>query len=128
MALSHFEIDGIRGFGDVEKLQPAIEIAKRFKELVLTHFPNAGEFLLGKGVDSDFLQCYVGNVSVTLFTHPDEKYEMFRYHFSYSELERLKGWMLYGGFCFNFDELADEMKAIKEGLQRRGFIPVEVAI
>ena len=125
MALTHFEIEGIRGFGDVQKLQPAIEIAKRFKELVLTHFPNADNFLLGKGVESDYLQCYVGDVSVTLFTHTDD---MFRYHFSYSDLERLKGWMLYGGFCFNFTELADEMKAIKEGLQRRGFIPVEVAV
>ena len=125
MALTHFEIEGIRGFGDVQKLQPAIEIAKRFKELVLTHVPNADNFLLGKGVESDYLQCYVGDVSVTLFTHTDD---MFRYHFSYSDLERLKGWMLYGGFCFNFTELADEMKAIKEGLQRRGFIPVEVAV
>ena len=128
MALSHFEIDGIRGFGDEQQMQPQIEIAKRFKDLVLSQFPNAENFILGKGVDSDFLQCYVNDVSVTLFTHSDEKYEMFRYHFSYSELERLKGWMLYGGFCFNFDELTDEMKAIKEGLQRRGFIPVEVAV
>ena len=125
MGLAHFEIDGICGFGDVQKLQPAIEIAKRFKELVLTHFPNADNFLLGKGVESDYLQCYVNDVSVTLFTHTDD---MFRYHFSYSDLERLKGWMLYGGFCFNFDELADEMKAIKEGLQRRGFISVKVAV
>ena len=128
MGLAHFEIDGICGFGDVQKLQPAIEIAKRFKDLVLSQFPNAKDFMMCKGVESDYLQCYVGDVSVTLFTHPDEKYEMFRYHFSYSELERLKGWMLYGGFCFNFDELADEMKAIKQGLQRRGFIPVEVAV
>ena len=119
MALTHFEIDGIRGFGDEIQLQPAIEIAKRFKELVLSQFPNAENFLLGKGVDSDFLQCYVNDVSVTLFTHSDD---MFRYHFSYSDLERLKGWMLYGGFCFNFDELANEMKAVREGLIRRGFI------
>ncbi len=78
MGLAHFEIDGIRGFGDVQQMQPAIEIAKRFKELVLTHFPNADKFLLGKGVESDYLQCYVNDVSVTLFTHTDEKYEMFR--------------------------------------------------
>ena len=122
MALTHFEIEGIKGFGDVQELQPAIEITKRFKNLIVSQFPNADKFFLGKGVDSVFLQCYVNDVSVTLFTHPDEKYEMFRYHFSYSELERLKGWMLYGGFCFNFTELADEMKAVREGLQRRGFI------
>ena len=126
MALTHFEIDGIRGFGDLQKIKPHLEIAKRFKELVLSQFPNAENFLLGKGVESIFLQCYVGDVSVTLFTHTDEKYEMFRYHFSYSELERLKGWMLYGGFCFDFTELADEMKAIKQGLQRRGFVEVAV--
>ena len=125
MALCNFEIDGILCFGDKEQMQPQIEIAKRFKDLVLSQFPNAEKFILGKGVDSDFLQCYVNDVSVTLFTHTDD---MFRYHFSYSDLERLKGWMLYGGFCFNFDELADEMKAVKEGLQRRGFIRVEVAV
>lgn len=119
MALTHFEIDGIRGFGDLQKLQPAIEIAKRFKELVLSQFPNAENFLLGKGVESIFLQCYVGDVSVTLFTHTDD---MFRYHFSYSDLQRRKGWMLYGGFCFNFTELADEVKVAKEGLIRRKFI------
>ena len=84
MALTHFEIEGIRGFGDLEKLQPAIEIVKRFKNLIVSQFPEAKEFLLGKGVESIFLQCYVNDVSVTLFTHTDEKYEMFRYHFSYS--------------------------------------------
>ena len=122
MALANFEVDGIRCFGDEQEMQSQLEIAKRFKDLVLSQFPNAEEFILGKGVESDYLQCYVGDVSVTLFTHADEKYEMFRYHFSYSELERLKGWMLYGGFCFNFTELTDEMKAVKEGLQRRKFI------
>ena len=122
MGLAHFEVEGISCFGDEQQMQPQLEIAKRFKDLVLSQFPNAEEFILGKGVESDYLQCYVGDVSVTLFTHADEKYEMFRYHFSYSELERLKGWMLYGGFCFNFTELTDEMKAVKEGLQRRGFV------
>ena len=119
MALTHFEIEGIKGFGDLQKLQPAIEIAKRFKSLIVSQFPEAKEFLLGKGVESDFLQCYVGDVSVTIFTHTDD---MFRYHFSWSDYELLKGWMLYGGFCFNFTELEDEIKAVREGLQRRGFI------
>ena len=125
MGLAHFEIDGIRGFGDEQQMQPQIEMAKRFKGLLLSQFPNAEKFLLGSGMDSNFLQCYVDEISLTLFAHHDG---MLRYHCSYSDLERLKGWMLYGGFCFNFTELADEMKAVKEGLQRRGFIPVEVAV
>ena len=36
--------------------------------------------------------------------------------------------MIYGGFCFKVDELVDEVKTVKEGLRRRGFIPVGVAV
>ena len=119
MALAHFEVEGIRCFGDEQEMQPQLENAKRFKELVLSQFPNAEKFILGKGVDSDFLQCYVSDISLTLFAHNDG---VLRYHCSYSDLKHLKGWMLYGGFCFNFTELVDDIKAVREGLQRRKFI------
>ncbi len=119
MALAHFEIDGIHGFGDVIEMQPQLEIAKRFKDLVLSELPNSEKFLLGKGMDSHFLQCYVNDVSLTLFAMNDG---MLRYHCTYSDLERLKAWMIIGGFCVDFAQLTDDMKAVKECLQRRNYI------
>ncbi len=119
MALAHFDIDGIIGFGDVQELQPQIEIAKRFKELVLSQLPIAKDFMLGRGISSHWLQCYVNDVSLTLFANNDG---MLRYHCTYSDLERAKAWMIVGGFCVDFDQLTDDMVAVRECLIRRKYI------
>ena len=118
-----FEVDGIRCFGIREELP--LDMAAKLKALVCEHFPNAEKFYFSQGIDSHSLGCRIHDVSLTLYILDDG---MLRYHCTYSELERLKAWMIYGGFCFKVDELADEVKAVKEGLQRRGFIPVEVAV
>ncbi len=110
---------GILCFGDVEELQPQLEIIKRFKRLVLSELPTAKNFYFGKGVDSRFLQCYVNDVSLTLFANNDG---MLRYHCTYSDLERAKAWMIIGGFCVDFDQLTDDMVAVKECLERRKYI------
>ena len=118
-----FEIDGIRCFGVREQLP--LDMMVKLKTLVCEHFPSAEKFMFSRGIDSYSLACRIHDVSLTLYILDDG---MFRYHCTYSELERLKAWMIYGGFCFKVDELADEVKAVKEGLRRRGFIPVEVAV
>ena len=114
-----FEFDEITVWGDKEKIKHQLDTAIKLKALVRKLFPDAENFNMGPGIDSHTLYCRIKETKLTISIKDDG---VFQYHCSYCDLERLKGWMLYGGFCFSFKEISDDIKAVKQGLQRRGFI------
>ena len=114
-----FEVEGIKCFGNRMQMEPQLDIAIKLKALVCELFPDAEKFHMGPGTDSYTLHCRIQEVNLMLFIKDDG---VLRYHCTYCDVEQLKGWMLYGGFCFSFQELSDDIKAVKQGLQRRGFI------
>ncbi len=92
------------------------------KNLILRTLPNPNKFVFAECTNC--LSCYVCRVHLSVYLMDDG----FRYNATFCNTDQLKGWMLYGGYCFSLSELEGDLKVIKSRLECRGFIPVSVVL
>ena len=90
------------------------------KNLILRTLPNPNKFVFAECTNC--LSCYVCRVHLSVYLMDDG----FRYNATFCNTDQLKGWMLYGGYCFSLSELEDDLKVMRNRLECRGFIPVDV--
>ena len=93
---------------------------EELKNLVLRTLPNPNKFVFAECTNC--LNCYICRVHLSIYLMDDG----FQYTATFCDTDQLKGWMLYGGYCFSLSELEDDLKVMRNRLECRGFIPVSV--
>lgn len=95
---------------------------QKLKDLIFKTLPNPSKFIYSESIHS--MYCYIHDLYLFIsFVN-----ERLQFSAMVMNQKNTKPFKVYSSTCFDFLQLEDEFKAMRNRLEHRGFIPVEVAV